>query len=222
MMRPEYHLMPRASTSRFIRRAAVAALASAAAAVAAGCGTASTTTASSSARGAPRGTATTGQKRAGTATTPGTPTTPAAAGGACRTAELVLSYLGGQGATGHGELSFGLRNRGRRTCRARGYPAVRFLDHAGRPLSIVPIQRTDDFFGHSLLRTLSVPPGASISFRLDVSHGSGSPGVCPTAASVSVIPPGDAHALSTPITGGAYACRPAIVSPLQPGRAARA
>lgn len=219
MMRPEYDLMPRASTSRFIRRAAVAALASAVAAVAAGCGTVSTTAASSSGRGAPTGTATTGQKRAGTSTTP---TTPAAAGGACRAAELVLSYLGGQGATGHGELSFGLRNRGRHTCRAGGYPAVRFLDRAGRPLSIVPIQRTDDFFGHSPLRTLSVAPGASISFRLDVSHGSGSPGVCPTAASLSVILSGDGHALSTPITGGAYACRPAIVSPLQPGRAARA
>ncbi len=187
----------------------------------AGCGTAATTS--------------TTPNQAGSATAPGTSrtatsattsrTTKAAAtptGGPseCRAAELVLSYLGGQGATGHGDLGFALRNKGRRRCHTYGYPGIQFLARAGKALPTVPTHATEDFFGHSPLRALSVAPGASVSFRLDVSHGSGSPGVCPTAAALAVIPPDDTHALSTSITNGAYECGHAIVSPLQPGLSA--
>jgi hypothetical protein len=91
------------------------------------------------------------------------------------------------------------------------------LDRTGKALPTVPTHSTEDFFGHSPLRALSVAPGASVSFRLDVSHGSGSPGQCPTAAALAVIPPDDTRALSTSITNGAYECGRAIVSPLQPG-----
>jgi hypothetical protein len=146
--------------------------------------------------------------------------TPTGGPGECRAAELVLTYLGGQGATGHGDLGFALRNKGRHGCHTYGYPGIQFLDPAGKALPTVPSHRTEDFFGHSPLRALSVAPGASVSFRLDVSHGSGSPGRCPTAAALAVIPPDDTHALSTSITNGAYECGHAIVSPLQPGLSA--
>lgn len=220
MMSPGDHLMPRSRSSRLIQRAAIAAVTGTAAAVAAGCGTASTTGTASSIAGRGATTRTVSASRSSAGSPAGT-TRPTDGGGACRAAELVLSYLGGQGATGHGELSFGLRNTARRPCHARGYPRVRLLDRAGRPLSIVPVHSTQDFFGHSPLRALTVAPQASISFRLDVSHGSGSPGVCPMAAAISVTLPGDLRALSTAIINGAYACDHAILSPLQPDLAAR-
>lgn len=138
----------------------------------------------------------------------------------CRAGQLELSYLGGLGATGHGDLGFALRNTSARTCHTYGYPGIQFLNRAGGPLPTIPTHSTDDFFGHSPLRLLSVAPGHSVSFRLDVSHGSGSPGRCPTAAGLQVIPPNDTHALSTSITNGAYECGRTIVSPLQPGHSA--
>jgi Protein of unknown function (DUF4232) len=149
-----------------------------------------------------------------------TAATPTGGPGTCRAAELVLTYLGGQGATGHGDLGFALRNRGPRTCHTEGYPGIQFLDANGKPLPTHPTHNTDDFFGHSPLRALTVAPGHEVSFRLDVSHGSGSPGQCPTAAALEVIPPGDTHTLSTSITNGAYECGRAIVSPLEPGLSA--
>ena len=140
--------------------------------------------------------------------------------GECRASQLELTYLGGLGATGHGDLGFALRNRSARACHTSGYPRVRFLDRSGRPLPTHVTRSTDDFFGHSPLRALSVAPGSSVSFRLDVSHGSGSPGRCPTAAALRVMPPGDTHAMIATITHGAYECGHLIVSPLQPGHSA--
>lgn len=189
----------------------------------AGCGTASTTSTTANPAGNPGATKTSSTSRTtASATTSVTSTTaakPTGGPGACRAAKLVLTYLGGQGATGHGDLGFALRNKGRR-CHTYGYPGIQFLDHAGKALPTIPTHSSTDFFGHSPLRALSVAPGASVSFRLDISHGSGSPGECPTAAALAVIPPDDTHALSTPITNGAYECGHAIVSPLQPGLSA--
>ncbi|MEA2210906.1 MAG: hypothetical protein QOF83_854 [Solirubrobacteraceae bacterium] len=146
--------------------------------------------------------------------------TPTGGPGECRAAQLTLSYLGGLGATGHGDLGFALRNRSTRSCHTYGYPGIQFLDRMGKSLPTQASHSTDDFFGHSLLRSLSVAPGHSVSFRLDVSHGSGTPGRCPTAAALRVIPPDDTRALRTAITNGAYECGHAIVSPLQPGHSA--
>jgi hypothetical protein len=168
--------------------------------------------------------ATTSSSPAGASATSSSTTRASAAGaggsGRCPAAQLVLAYLGGLGATGHGDLGFALRNTGARACHTYGYPAVEFLDRSGRPLPTHVTRRTDDFFGHSPLRALSVAPGGSVSFRLDASHGSGSPGRCPTAAALRVIPPGDTHALRVTITNGAYECGRVIVSPLQPGHTA--
>jgi hypothetical protein len=138
----------------------------------------------------------------------------------CQVRELVLTYLGGQGATGHGLLGFALRNHSGHPCRAFGYPAVRFTDRSGQPLPTAARHTTSDFFGSSPLRRLDVAPGATISFRLAVSHGSGSRRPCPTAAALQIIPPRTATAMSVAIRGGAYECGRADVSPLQLGLSA--
>src|ERR1019366_6839808 len=78
-----------------------------------------------------------------TTTTPrtNTPTTQPAATPSgpspCRAADFSLSFLGGQGATGHGELGFALRNISTATCRTYGYPGVQFLDRGGHALPTV-------------------------------------------------------------------------------------
>jgi Protein of unknown function (DUF4232) len=154
-----------------------------------------------------------------TATTP-TPA-PTAGPGPCRAADLSLSYLGGQGATGHGELGFALRNTGSQTCNTYGYPGIQFLDRAGRPLTTVPSHTTQDFFGTLPKVPLTVAPGATVSFRLGVTHGITSSAGCATASALQVIPPNDTATLKTTIgNGGAYECQTATVSPIQRGTSA--
>ncbi len=137
----------------------------------------------------------------------------------CRAAGLALSFLGGQGATGHGLLGFALRNTGS-ACSTGGYPGIQFLDRAGGPLPTTPSHTTDDFFGHLPLRPLTVAPGESVSFRLGVSHGGGSSSGCVTAYGLQVIAPNDTATLRVQIPNGASECGATTVSPLQPGESA--
>jgi len=162
---------------------------------------------------------------AATTTTAATPTTQTSAAPVglplCRAATLSLSYLGGQGATGHGELGFALHNTSSYTCSTYGYPGIQFLDQAGHALPTTPTHTTQDFFGSLPRVPLTVAPGASVSFRLGVTHGVTSSAGCTTAYGLQVIPPNDTATLRTAIgNGGAYECQTATVSPLQRGTAA--
>ena len=140
---------------------------------------------------------------------------------ACTASELALSFLGGQGATGHGELGFELRNTSNSTCHTYGYPGVQFLDRAGKALPTDSTRTTQDFFGSVPEKELIVEPGQSVSFRLGVTHGAASPVGCTTAYGLQVIPPDDTATLHVAIVnGGAYECRTATVSPLQQGTSA--
>jgi Protein of unknown function (DUF4232) len=150
-----------------------------------------------------------------------TTTTTAAAGQRrCRAADLALRFLGQQGATGRGELGFALRNTTGTSCRTFGYPGVLFLDRAGGALPTTPVRRTHDPFGQAPLTSLVVAPGASVSFRLGVTHGIASSIGCTTAYGLQVIPPDDTQSIRTTIPGGAYECRQATVTPLRPGTSA--
>ena len=160
-------------------------------------------------------------------TTPATTTattqtsTTAAGPPPCRAADLSLSYLGGQGATGHGELGFELRNTSSQTCSTYGYPGIQFLDQSGAPLTTLPTHTTQDFFGSLPKQLLTVAPGATVSFRLGVTHGINSTAGCTTAHGLQVIPPNDTATLKTTIAnGGAYECQTATVSPLVRGAGA--
>jgi Domain of unknown function (DUF4232) len=191
----------------------------------AGCGGSSSTSShaalsspASTPASTPAGTpATTASPGTTTAQTSATSTGPAQ----CRAANLSLSYLGGQGATGHGELGFALRNTSSQTCSTYGYPGIQFLDQTDHPLPTIPTHTTQDYFGSLPKDPLTVAPGATVSFRLGVTHGATSTAGCTTAYGVQVIPPNDTATLKTAIgNGGAYECQTATVSPLQRGTSA--
>jgi hypothetical protein len=138
----------------------------------------------------------------------------------CRASGLALSFLGQQGATGHGELGFALRNTGTAGCGTVGYPGVQFLDRAGAALPTTPAHTTTDFFGHAPEQSLTLAPGQTASFRLGVTHGAGSSAGCTTAYGLQVIPPNDTANLRVQIPGGAFECISASVSPMRPGDSA--
>jgi Protein of unknown function (DUF4232) len=186
----------------------------------ASCGGSSTTSVASTAPAATTTATTTSTPATTTTTTTTTATTttaPPVGPPRCTAASLALRYLGQQGATGHGEIGFALKNISAGSCRTYGYPGVLFLNQAGGPLPTVSIRTTHDFFGTAPATVLIVAPGASVSFRLGVTHGISSPAGCTTAYGLQVIPPDDTATLRTTIPMGAYECGKATVSPLQPG-----
>jgi hypothetical protein len=133
---------------------------------------------------------------------------------------LSVSFLGQQGATGHGELGFALRNTSGSSCRTFGYPGVLFLSQGGAPLPTATTRTTHDFFGSAPLQPIVVNPGQSVSFRLGVTHGIASSAGCTTVYALQVIPPDDTANLRVSIPGGAYECGTATVSPVRPGQSA--
>lgn len=187
-----------------------------------GTGSAAASTTSASTTSASTTTAATSSAAAGAAG-PGSGAGGASVGGPapCRAAGLTLTYLGGQGATGHGELGFALRNTSGTSCSTGGYPGVEFLDQAGGALATSPTHTTTDFFGSLPLKELTIAPGQSFSFRLGVSHGGGSSAACTTAYGLQVIAPNDTATLHVSIPAGASECGGATtVSPVQPGDSA--
>jgi hypothetical protein len=133
---------------------------------------------------------------------------------------VALSFIGQQGAAGHGELGFALRNTGSAPCHTFGFPGIQFLDRHGADLTTIPHRSTSDYFGHAPEVRLTIAPGASVSFRLGVTHGAVPGSVCTTAYGLQVIPPDDTESVRTTIPEGAYECRDATVSPLQAGSSA--
>jgi hypothetical protein len=139
----------------------------------------------------------------------------------CRAAGVKITYLGGQGATGHGLLGFAMQNTGGTACTTLGYPGIQFVSKRGAALPTHDTRTTTDFFGTTKLARLTVAPGQSASFRLGVSHGSASPNGCVTAGYVQVIPPNDTSTVRVAVPGGVYECGGTVtVSPMQPGDSA--
>jgi hypothetical protein len=138
----------------------------------------------------------------------------------CKAATLALSFLGQQGAAGHGELGFALKNTGSATCHTGGFPGIQWLDKSGKPLPTTPKHVTSDMAGSVPVVSLNVAPGSTVSFRLFVTHGA-VPGLpCSTAAALQVIPPNDTSTLHVSIPGGAFECKETTVSPVRPGNSA--
>jgi hypothetical protein len=113
-----------------------------------------------------------------------------------------------------------LRNTSAASCSTYGFPGVQFLDKSGAPLPTDSTRTTHDFFGSTPAVALVVAPGASVSFRLGVTHGASSSAGCTTAYGLQVIPPNDTATLHVSIPQGAYECQTATVSPLRPGNSA--
>jgi hypothetical protein len=178
----------------------------------------SSATSSAGSNNTPTGASNTSTATAPTSTTQSTTT--ASGSSRCVAADLAGEFLGQQGATGHGELGFGLRNTSGHSCRTFGYPGVLFLDRAGRALPTSSVRTTHDFFGPAPEGALTVAAGSIVSFRIGVTHGVTSTAHCTTAYGLQVIPPDDTATLRIAIPGGAYECATATVSPLQPGTSA--
>lgn len=85
-----------------------------------------------------------------------------------RCADLVTSYLTTNGATGHLEVTFALRNASRRTCQIEGYPAARLLDGSGRALPM-RLRRGHGFFADTLPPPRRVVLAAGARARFGVS-----------------------------------------------------
>lgn len=138
----------------------------------------------------------------------------------CRASTLALSFIGSQGAAGHGLLGFELKNTGNATCSTIGYPGVTFIDKAGKPLPTNTTRTTQDYFGSAPKVLLNVAPGSKVSFRIGVTHVPAGNATCTTAAGLQVIPPNDTSTLTVSIPDGAYYCQTATVSPVRPGSSA--
>lgn len=175
-------------------------------------GTGQTATTQSSSATSSTSTAASATTTASTSTSAGPPI--------CRAGDLALTFIGGQGATGHGELGFALKNTSSTSCNTVGYPGIQFLSRSGAPLATSPSHTTSDFFGSTTLKELVVAPGDTVSFRLGTGHGSGSSAACVTAYGLQVIPPNDTSTLHVSIPDGAVACGTTTVSPMQAGTSA--
>ncbi len=138
----------------------------------------------------------------------------------CRAATLALSFLGSQGAAGHGLLGFALKNTGTATCSTVGYPGIQFLDSAGKPLPTNSTRTTNDYFGPAPVVALTVAPGGTVSFRVGVTHVPVGNTPCTAAAALQVIAPNDTATLRITIPSGFYECQTATVSPMRPGTSA--
>lgn len=207
--------------SQFTMRRTVVSVALAAGLLTAGCGGSSNHGPTTASNPSTSGAGTASPATTTSATTSSTTTQTTASAPACVAADLSLSFLGGQGATGHGELGFALHNMGTSSCSTYGYPGVLFLDQSGKALPTVPTHTTHDFFGSVPESLLTVAPGQTVSFRLGVTHGINSTAGCATSHALQVIAPNDTATLRVTIgNGGAYECRTVSVSPLQPGTSA--
>jgi hypothetical protein len=133
---------------------------------------------------------------------------------------LTPSLLGGEGATGHIELGFALKNTSSGPCHTYGYPGIEFLDASGQGLSTNTMRTTHDFFGSLPLAPLTVASGATVSFRVGTSDVTGSGPKCVTAHALQVIAPDDTATMKVQLPHATYECGNATVSPLQPGTTA--
>jgi hypothetical protein len=157
-------------------------------------------------------------------------TTPAggrsgASAGACSARQLVLSYGGTEGATGHLELTLSLRNGSGRPCTLRGYPGARLLDAAGRPLPM-RVRRGGGFFPDSRRRprTVVLGPGRRARYGLSFATNNEYAGArhCFTALALASRPPGTARWARVTLAGGGRPrispCGPSVVlSPVYAG-----
>jgi hypothetical protein len=184
----------------------------------AACGSSKSTT--SAAVTTPTQTVTVTTSATTSATTTSQTTTTPSGSAVCRASTLALSFIGSQGAAGHGLLGFELKNTGTAMCSTIGYPGITFLDKAGKPLPTNSTRTTQDYFGSAPKVLLNVAPGSSVSFRVGVTHVPAGNATCTTAAGLQVIPPNDTSTMSVSIPDGAYYCETATVSPVRPGTSA--
>lgn len=159
---------------------------------------------------------------------PGQPTAPSqpAPGGVlpastpCRAANLRLNSETGDAGAGGRTNVFGVTNAGTTACSVSGYPAVSLLDAQGRALTAI---RSDQ--NPNTATPVNIPAGGKAFFDIHwtvVPFEGGGERVCPSAARVRVLIPGDTAALAIPLAfqpcGGRIRVNP-FRSGIEPGAA---
>lgn len=123
----------------------------------------------------------------------------------CPSGGLRLTFLASQGATGHLEVTFALRNASGTMCTLRGYPGARLLDAAGHSI-VMRLKRGGGFFPDTLSPPSRVllAPRASARFGLSFVTNNEYAGTrrCVRATALESVPPGAAGALRISLTGG--------------------
>jgi hypothetical protein len=125
----------------------------------------------------------------------------------CTSARLRLTFAGTQGATGHLEATFALRNASGTMCTLIGYPGARLLDAAGHPIP-TRLKRGGGFFPDTIgsPRRVLLAPSASVRFGLSFVTNSEYAGAhrCVQATALESVPPGAGGALRVSLTGGGH------------------
>jgi len=116
----------------------------------------------------------------------------------CRAAQLRLTSETGDAGAGGRTNVFALTNAGTAPCSISGYPAVSLLDTQGRALTAI---RSDQ--NPNTATPVNIPVGGKGYFDIHwtvVPFEGGGERVCPTAARVRVLIPGDTAALAVPLS----------------------
>ena len=131
-----------------------------------------------------------------------------AAAGRCRSAQLELSFVAGQGAAGTIFLTFRLRNTGSAGCQLRGFVRLQMLDEAGRPLPTRVIPNGGAFSNQPPPSRFTLPPRSEVgletasTFQLAYSTVQrGQEESCTQAYELLVTPPDELEALTIPVQG---------------------
>jgi hypothetical protein len=149
---------------------------------------------------------------------PPVPVSSAADSPACRTADLRVSFLFGQGATGHEIYVFRVRNVSGRTCHTFGFFGVRLLGRHGHALPTDSRRVTHDWFGAQPKRRVTLEPKGRGSFRITTMIGAARH--CVDAWRVRLIAPDDTHRTTVKLRRSRriYACQHGRIeiAPIQP------
>ena len=156
---------------------------------------------------------------------PGAPTQPAPGGvlpasTPCRAAQLRLNTETGDAGAGNRVNVFGVTNAGTAPCSVAGYPSVSLLDAQGRALTAV---RSDQ--NPQTATPVNIPVGGKVFFDIAwtvVPNEGAGERLCPSAARVRVLIPGDPAALAIPLAftpcGGRIRVNP-FRAGVEPGQA---
>lgn len=139
-----------------------------------------------------------------------------------RCLDLKTGYVSTEGATGHLEVTFSVRNVSKQTCRIVGYPYARLLDASGSALPM-RLRHGHGFFPDTMRppRPVVLAPGARARFGLSFVTNSEYAGArrCRTVARALAGMPGRSGSRSVPVSlRGAPRLRPCgdqlVVSPV--------
>jgi hypothetical protein len=123
----------------------------------------------------------------------------------CAGPRLRLSAMGTQGATGHLEVTFALRNDSGTFCTLRGYPGARLLDATGQTIAM-RLERGRGFFPDTMIapRRVLLAPSASARFGLSFVTNNEYAGArrCVRAWVLEAVPPGGSGPLRVSLSDG--------------------